>query len=686
MEGFNGTDLISTGPAADAGVVHGHGIAASTADASGAACQVLATGTFPAHQPTTVQKIPLVCTICPKNSTFSDVSHLLTHIASKGHLSNKFQLDIAKDVDDFSRESLEEYETWFETYNIRDLLLSRSENRKSQGRGQARADAMNSNASLRGGGHGTGVSLNSTRNGVVTRAKRRFRGGNANTQSINHSYQVKCEPEDDIDSTSNMTPSSYGPYLHNWQSTHGIQDYSYGNQESGMPYIGGGNFAVNFADGNEDPADDDVGVEEDHNEELSKYEPTDDEDDDDDDDDDGLPSDNTKDTTMLELELEPVELGEDVEARERRHCLKYLKGEVSRIPGAGVFDAAFEAQRKQRNQKKHPSVAANLEVNSRAVKKIESVSDIDLNWVRDRDPFVESSVDDSMDSDVDAATIRKPKRRTPQQPRGGKVTRARGAAKSKRTILRAPKTATAASGTGRGRGGRRGARGVRGASIRRATTTSTSSRASSALREVPTNSVAANVHTTRSSRGNLLGPASQYHNGLYAAQSPHDIISHSFAGNRGFDVFRDNVESGRGPTESSAPQRRQNNLPGLKLRPGHPNLPLLSPTPVFKRQSSRFYNGKENIQPQFQIQPTSTNPYLNSHNSHGENSLNPLCVHPQESNGFRAYSSYIEDTKPLNTGFQSITGETSYDGLPLASGTDEGYQTNQRQHGGVYDI
>ncbi|PTB65372.1 hypothetical protein BBK36DRAFT_1121568 [Trichoderma citrinoviride] len=37
------------------------------------------------------KQIPLLCTVCPESPRFSDVSHLLTHIASKGHLHHETQ-------------------------------------------------------------------------------------------------------------------------------------------------------------------------------------------------------------------------------------------------------------------------------------------------------------------------------------------------------------------------------------------------------------------------------------------------------------------------------------------------------------------------------------------------------------------------------------------------------------------
>jgi hypothetical protein len=70
-------------------------------------------------------RIPLICTICPKNSKFSDISHLLTHVSSKGHLHNQFQLTILKDSDPEARRVLQTYEDWFRVHNIATLIRDR---------------------------------------------------------------------------------------------------------------------------------------------------------------------------------------------------------------------------------------------------------------------------------------------------------------------------------------------------------------------------------------------------------------------------------------------------------------------------------------------------------------------------------------------------------------------------------
>lgn len=78
--------------------------------------------------------IPLHCNVCPKKPDFSDVSHLLTHIASKGHLSNYYKLKIKAASDRAAQRVTEEYDAWYEDYNVQDLMgerMKQKEKRKS---------------------------------------------------------------------------------------------------------------------------------------------------------------------------------------------------------------------------------------------------------------------------------------------------------------------------------------------------------------------------------------------------------------------------------------------------------------------------------------------------------------------------------------------------------------------------
>jgi hypothetical protein len=70
-------------------------------------------------------KVPLHCNICQKRPKFSDVSHLLTHIASKGHLSNYYKVKVRASSDPVSRALIEEYDQWYAEWNVEDLMSER---------------------------------------------------------------------------------------------------------------------------------------------------------------------------------------------------------------------------------------------------------------------------------------------------------------------------------------------------------------------------------------------------------------------------------------------------------------------------------------------------------------------------------------------------------------------------------
>ena len=67
----------------------------------------------------------LLCNICPKRPTFSDVSHLLTHVSSKGHLSNYFKLQVRSHQEEEAGDLLDEYDLWYKENNLPKLLSDR---------------------------------------------------------------------------------------------------------------------------------------------------------------------------------------------------------------------------------------------------------------------------------------------------------------------------------------------------------------------------------------------------------------------------------------------------------------------------------------------------------------------------------------------------------------------------------
>ncbi|KAJ4145247.1 hypothetical protein LMH87_004102 [Akanthomyces muscarius] len=72
-----------------------------------------------------IRNIPLICTVCPESPRFSDVSHLLTHIASKGHLHHETQTKLRAHQDLVAAVILQQYELWYAENGIEALLVER---------------------------------------------------------------------------------------------------------------------------------------------------------------------------------------------------------------------------------------------------------------------------------------------------------------------------------------------------------------------------------------------------------------------------------------------------------------------------------------------------------------------------------------------------------------------------------
>lgn len=85
--------------------------------------------------------IPLHCNICPKKPNFSDVSHLLTHISSKGHLSNYYKVKVRSSHEDASRRLIDAYDRWYAEWNVEELMSDRM-NQKDKRRARARPASM----------------------------------------------------------------------------------------------------------------------------------------------------------------------------------------------------------------------------------------------------------------------------------------------------------------------------------------------------------------------------------------------------------------------------------------------------------------------------------------------------------------------------------------------------------------
>jgi hypothetical protein len=91
--------------------------------------------------------IELTCSLCPKTPTFSDISHLLTHISSKSHLSHRFKLQIRANTEPEAKEKLDYFDNWYQDNNL-DTMLSQRLAAKSQKKTTKERKARVSNASI----------------------------------------------------------------------------------------------------------------------------------------------------------------------------------------------------------------------------------------------------------------------------------------------------------------------------------------------------------------------------------------------------------------------------------------------------------------------------------------------------------------------------------------------------------
>ncbi|KAG0650630.1 Geranylgeranyl transferase type II subunit beta [Hyphodiscus hymeniophilus] len=86
------------------------------------------TSTVIANMPKAVKpevNIELACSLCPKIPKFSDISHLLTHISSKSHLSHRFKLQIRSQSESEAKEKINEFDFWYRNNNLDGLLAER---------------------------------------------------------------------------------------------------------------------------------------------------------------------------------------------------------------------------------------------------------------------------------------------------------------------------------------------------------------------------------------------------------------------------------------------------------------------------------------------------------------------------------------------------------------------------------
>ncbi|KAK5225961.1 hypothetical protein LTR72_003864 [Exophiala xenobiotica] len=81
----------------------------------------------------------LKCSICPKQPSFSDVSHLLTHVSSKGHLSHLHKLQVRSHQEFEAGIVLANYNQWYEQHGLAQLLSERMVTKQVKKAGRRKA-------------------------------------------------------------------------------------------------------------------------------------------------------------------------------------------------------------------------------------------------------------------------------------------------------------------------------------------------------------------------------------------------------------------------------------------------------------------------------------------------------------------------------------------------------------------
>ncbi|KAH7402029.1 hypothetical protein DE146DRAFT_631303 [Phaeosphaeria sp. MPI-PUGE-AT-0046c] len=266
----------------------------------------------------TTKDIPLHCNICPKLPNFSDVSHLLTHIASKGHLSNYYKVKVRSSHEEDSRQLVEAYDRWYAQWGVESLMSDRM-NQKDKRRERARP------ANVRRGPAAAPVPTIET---SAPRPARRAPIGNLVDPRLSGQQMIKSEPLESPTPAARTGPvlrhRPFAPHMQYWATESRASSRSYTNPdcETSSEYSEPG--------------------------ERRRYRYT--------------PADSCA------IKDEPVEAVVDPMAVSESTKLKGVYW-----PGMDLFDSAPEEMRRKRNQKKDSSVLAQLELNSQEVEAMELI-------------------------------------------------------------------------------------------------------------------------------------------------------------------------------------------------------------------------------------------------------------------------------------------------------------------------
>ena len=599
-----------------------------------------AAAAFSARGRDDAKSIPLVCLLCPKNPTFSDISHLLTHVSSKSHLHNKFNTEFQAKTEPATRERLHSYESWYMNNGIESLLqerLSAKDQKKTGRRGRGALKVRGVSVTVASGTAGAFAD----RQGALK----------SNAASVG-SQSIKPDPEEGY-AGSGMLPSMplwdpmpNDPSYH----VHGARPALY-LDDSGLllpsikqdpsPYSLHHTPAPTYEDHF-------------HSRQMNFRAQTESTD-------SAIPSDVT---TQV-----PAEAGED----DAPDANTKLKGTI--FPGMDLFDAATPEQKRKRNQRKDSSVLEQMKLTSEAVAALECIWTPEGNFQRSRDIYATPSIDGS--PIVTPAPKRKARarRRTPTRDSGAAQTVPPGADDAEKPKRKRTKRVPLVDATNM----RQTRSAVKKASAETMSVTDDSTASAVAkleetddevkiltavrekkgsfdvFRDPPQNVAGEPQLLVPFSDGDRLVPAGQHASPLGDMQS-----------NR-WEAFAS------GPQVTFSPDNTSRFSIGHRsvLQPLNANALVQSSAPQLghgsQHASPLFGNAMGGHHAPFRSSSSFTAGYMPQHGLAGS-SYNPLCAQPSGGLGYHAYhTSLYGETKPPTTSFQPINTRLDFSSFTLAS-------------------
>ncbi|KAI9764117.1 MAG: hypothetical protein M1840_008677 [Geoglossum simile] len=296
--------------------------------------------------------IPLFCIICPSNPSFSDVSHLLTHVSSKAHLAHQFKLQVRTTKEEAAQEQLTNYQSWYDFYGIGKLLSERmSAKEEKVAKAKAKANLGNARAGSR-------------KKAVDAPEDLPFRSSNDIEGQFHDAFSQHDEKADTslfVDSQAyemnGINSATTGPYLRLWptaldrlhETPKFMQNPFSTELDSELLRC---NYDYNISDMRSqlDPFLD-------HHAEQSV----------------------APDTPSVETIDSPDFMAQDFE-----QTTEGLRVKGVYWPGMGLFDSATPEQKRTRNQKKDGTVLAQMEINSAEVEPNELIFRPDFDLKKER--------------------------------------------------------------------------------------------------------------------------------------------------------------------------------------------------------------------------------------------------------------------------------------------------------------